>query len=105
MCGGTVRLGLCRPGVMGADEAPADAVPLWQRLYFRPLPHQHGSLAFSSRVGAVLTCSRVGGPRARAALRAEKPGARAALRAEKPGARAALRAEKPGARAALRAEK
>ena len=38
MCGGTVRIGPTRPG----RTRPPDA--LWQRLYLRPLPHQHGSL-------------------------------------------------------------
>src|SRR5690242_12165411 len=61
MPAGTVRRGLWFPGAIGA-VVPVDKVPLWHRLYLRPLPHQQGSLAFSSRVGAVLTWSRVGRP-------------------------------------------
>ena len=33
---------------------------LWQRLYFRPLPHQHGSFALGSVEGAAVTVMRQG---------------------------------------------
>src|SRR3954447_24438243 len=43
---GTVRIGDTTPG----STRPSDR--LWQRLYLRPLPHQHGSLAWGNSTGA-----------------------------------------------------
>src|SRR4029079_17468676 len=43
---GTVRIGDTTPG----STRPSDR--LWQRLYLRPLPHQHGSLAWGNTTGA-----------------------------------------------------
>lgn len=45
MWAGTVRMGLTMPGWM------RPSVPLWQRLYLRPDPHQHGSLAVGRTAG------------------------------------------------------
>ena len=42
-----MRIGLTTPG------STLPSVRLWQRLYFRPLPHQHGSLAWGSTAGAL----------------------------------------------------
>ena len=53
-------VGVRRPGDVrrhrcaSADDPPGSTRPsvrLWQRLYLRPLPHQHGSLAWGSTAG------------------------------------------------------
>ena len=45
MLSGTVLIGLIVPGSM------RPSVVLWQRLYLRPLPHQHASLAAGRTAG------------------------------------------------------
>jgi hypothetical protein len=45
MCAGTESIGLIVPGSM------RPSVVLWQRLYLRPLPHQHASLAAGRTAG------------------------------------------------------
>jgi hypothetical protein len=47
MVSGTLRIGVTTPG----STRPSDF--LWQRLYLRPLPHQHASFAFGKMAGAV----------------------------------------------------
>src|SRR5205823_2325875 len=68
MWGGTVRSGLTRPG------STRPSIVLWQRLYLRPLPHQHGSFDLSATVlvGAVTPSSvgsRGAAPRTRGSRR------------------------------------
>ena len=46
MCEGTARIGLTTP----CSTRPSSG--RWQRLYFRPLPHQQASLACGSVAGA-----------------------------------------------------
>ena len=50
---GTERIGLMTP----CSIRPS--VPLWQRLYLRPLPHQHGSFEAGSISGAVFIQQRL----------------------------------------------
>ncbi len=45
MWSGTERIGLMTP----CSTRPS--IGLWQRLYLRPLPHQHSSLASGGTVG------------------------------------------------------
>jgi hypothetical protein len=45
MCSGTARIGLTMP----FNTRPSSG--LWQRLYLRPLPHQHTSFADGSVFG------------------------------------------------------
>src|SRR5918994_1328759 len=47
MWGGTVRIGETMPG------STRPSVRLWQRLYLRPLPHQHGSFACGNVPGGL----------------------------------------------------
>ena len=47
MCGGTVRIGVTTP----CSTRPS--VRRWHRLYLRPLPHQHGSLACGNSSGGL----------------------------------------------------
>ena len=49
MWSGTDRRGLTTPGSTRPSRG------LWQRLYLRPLPHQHGSFAVGSTAGGVLS--------------------------------------------------
>ena len=72
MWSGTSRIGLIVPG------STRPSVRLWHRLYFRPLPHQHGSLAWGSTAGALgreLVTTDIG-PRIRSAAAPDAAAAR-----------------------------
>jgi hypothetical protein len=51
MLSGTVLIGLTKPGI----TLPCDA--LWQRLNFRPLPHQQGSFDLTDLRASSMTAA------------------------------------------------